>query len=54
MEHENPEEILAPDLINIPLKNIAIHARIGKQLYKGGSQFRSFERCTENTKQIVI
>ena len=52
MGYENPEEILDvfPILDKYPLKNIAIHARIGKQLYKGGVNLEAFERCTENTK----
>lgn len=52
MGYENPEEILEtfPVLDRYPLKNIAIHARIGKQLYKGGVNLEAFQRCTENTK----
>ena len=47
MGYENPEEILDvfPILEKYPIKNIAIHARIGKQLYKGGVDLDSFERC---------
>ena len=52
MGYENPEEILDtfPILDKYPLKNIAIHARIGKQLYKGGVNLEAFERCTKSTK----
>ncbi|MGJ8549723.1 tRNA dihydrouridine synthase [Winogradskyella wichelsiae] len=52
MGYENPEEILNtfPILDQYPLKNIAIHARIGKQLYKGGVNLEAFEKCTESTK----
>ena len=52
MGYENPEEILEvlPILDNYPLKNIAIHARIGKQLYKGGTDLDSFQKCLDNTK----
>jgi tRNA-dihydrouridine synthase len=52
MGYENSEEILDtfPILDKYPLKNIAIHARIGKQLYKGGVDLVSFEKCIENTK----
>ena len=52
MGYENPEEILNtfPILDKYPLKNIAIHARIGKQLYKGGVNLEAFERCLESTK----
>ncbi|SDS71854.1 tRNA dihydrouridine synthase [Winogradskyella sediminis] len=52
MGYENPEEILHtfPILDDYPLKNIAIHARIGKQLYKGGVNLEAFEKCIESTK----
>lgn len=52
MGYENAEEILNtfPILDSYPLKNIAIHARIGKQLYKGGVDLDGFQRCIENTK----
>ncbi|MBP0905134.1 tRNA dihydrouridine synthase [Mariniflexile gromovii] len=52
MGYENPEEILDvfPILDNYPLKNIAIHARIGKQLYKGGVNLEAFQKCVESTK----
>ena len=33
-----------------PLKNIAIHARIGKQLYKGGTNLEAFQKCLDNSK----
>jgi tRNA-dihydrouridine synthase len=51
MGYENSEEILKvfPVLDNYPIKNIAIHARIGKQLYKGGVDLESFQRCVDNT-----
>jgi len=50
--YENSEEILEvlPILDNYPLKNIAIHARIGKQLYKGGVNLKAFHECINNTK----
>jgi len=50
--YENSEEILQvlPILDNYPLKNIAIHARIGKQLYKGGVNLDAFQECINNTK----
>ncbi|WP_339628128.1 tRNA-dihydrouridine synthase family protein [uncultured Maribacter sp.] len=52
MGYENAEEILDvfPILDSYPLKNIAIHARIGKQLYKGGVDLDAFQRCVESTK----
>ena len=47
--YENSEEILQvlPILDNYPLKNIAIHARLGKQLYKGSVNLDAFQQCTE-------
>ncbi|MES2588822.1 MAG: tRNA-dihydrouridine synthase family protein [Bacteroidota bacterium] len=53
MGYENPTEILKvlPILEKYPLKNIAIHARIGKQLYKGGVDLDAFQVCLDNTKQ---
>ena len=55
MGYENPEEILKvfPLLEKYPLKNIAIHARIGKQLYKGGVDLDSFQRCLDNTNHKI-
>ena len=49
----NPEEILEvfPVLEKYPIKNIAIHARIGKQLYKGGVNLDAFQKCVETSKQ---
>ncbi|SNR58449.1 tRNA-U20a,U20b-dihydrouridine synthase [Lutibacter agarilyticus] len=51
MGYENSNEILKtlPVLEQFPLKNIAIHARIGKQLYKGGVDLDAFEKCINNT-----
>lgn len=47
--YENPDEILAvlPILEKFPIKNVAIHARIGKQLYKGGVNLSAFEQALE-------
>jgi len=52
MGYEHAEEILEvfPMLDTYPLKNIAIHARIGKQLYKGGVDLDAFQRCVESTR----
>ncbi|MFK7758266.1 MAG: tRNA-dihydrouridine synthase family protein [Flavobacteriales bacterium] len=52
MGYEHAEEILEvlPILDTFPLKNIAIHARIGKQLYKGGTDLEAFQRCLDSTK----
>ncbi len=51
MGYKNSEEILQvlPILAQYPIKNIAIHARIGKQLYKGEVDLDSFQRCVDNT-----
>ncbi|MDV7186719.1 tRNA-dihydrouridine synthase family protein [Lutibacter sp. TH_r2] len=53
--YENSEEILntLPILDKYPLKNIAIHARIGKQLYKGGVNLDGFQSCIDNTKHTL-
>ena len=50
--YETTEEILdvLPILDQYPIKNIAIHARIGKQLYKGGVHLDAFQQCIDNTK----
>ncbi|MFV5699296.1 tRNA dihydrouridine synthase [Flavobacterium sp. ZT3R17] len=50
--YENSQEILdvLPILDTYPIKNIAIHARIGKQLYKGGVNLDAFQLCVDNTK----
>lgn len=52
MGYDTPEEILdvLPILDTYPLKNIAIHARIGKQLYKGGTNLEAFQKCLDSTK----
>ncbi len=56
MGYEHAEEILDvfPILEKYPLKNIAIHARIGKQLYKGGVDLNAFEKCLETAKQPIF
>ena len=50
--YENSEEILdvLPVLDRYPIKNIAIHARIGKQLYKGGVNLDAFQQCVNHSK----
>ena len=50
--YDTTEEILdvLPILDQYPIKNIAIHARIGKQLYKGGVNLDAFQLCIDNTK----
>ena len=55
MGYENPTEILDvfPILEQYPIKNIAIHARIGKQLYKGGVDLDSLQKCLDTSKQKI-
>ena len=55
MGYENATEILdvLPILEQYPIKNIAIHARIGKQLYKGGVDLDSFQKCLDTSKQKI-
>jgi tRNA-dihydrouridine synthase len=50
--YESPQEIIdvLPILEKYPLKNIAIHARLGKQLYKGGVDLDGFQKCIDTTK----
>ena len=50
--YDTTEEILdvLPILDTYPIKNIAIHARIGKQLYKGGVHLDAFQQCIDNIK----
>ena len=52
MGYDNAKEILDvfPILDNYPLKSIAIHARIGKQLYKGPVDLEAFANCITATK----
>lgn len=51
MGYETNTEILGvfPVLEKYPIKNVAIHARIGKQLYKGGVDLDAFQRCIDST-----
>jgi len=55
MGYHHNEEILdiLPMLEQFPLKNIAIHARIGKQLYKGGVDLDAFQRCVDSTSHKI-
>jgi tRNA-dihydrouridine synthase len=50
--YETTQEILDvfPILDQYPLKNIAIHARLGKQLYKGGVHLDAFQACIDATQ----
>jgi tRNA-dihydrouridine synthase len=49
--YETSEEILQalPVLAKYPIKNIALHARVGKQLYQGEVDLDSFQQCVDNT-----
>ena len=53
MGYEHPREILEvfPVLEKYPIRNIGIHARIGAQLYKGGTDLEAFQRCIDHTNQ---
>lgn len=55
MGYEHSGEILDvfPVLEKYPLKNVAIHARIGKQLYKGGVDLDSFQRCLDHSPHKI-
>ena len=53
--YENSNEILDsfPILEKYPLKNVAIHARLGKQLYKGGVDLVAFQKCMDVAKHTL-
>lgn len=53
--YDNSQEILnvLPILDTFPLKNIAIHARIGKQLYKGSVDLDAFQKCIDSAKHTL-
>jgi tRNA-dihydrouridine synthase len=53
--YDNSTEILdtLPMLDTFPIKNIAIHARIGKQLYKGGVDWDGFQKALDTTKHTL-
>lgn len=55
MGYDHPREILDvfPILDKYPIKNIGIHARIGKQLYKGDVDLFSFQNCLDKTKHTL-
>lgn len=55
MGYDEPTEILDvfPILDKYPIKNVAIHARIGKQLYKGGVDLDAFQKCLDASKQKI-
>ncbi|MDX1653198.1 MAG: tRNA-dihydrouridine synthase family protein [Brumimicrobium sp.] len=53
--YERPDEILSllPVLDKYPIKSIGVHARLGKQLYKGGVDLDSFENCLGRTRHTI-
>ncbi|WP_367753696.1 tRNA dihydrouridine synthase [Flavobacterium sp. WC2430] len=50
--YDTTEEILdvLPILEKYAVKNVAIHARLGKQLYKGGVHLEAFQTCVDQSK----
>lgn len=54
--YESPEEIfrVLPVLEKHTLTNIAIHPRIGKQLYRGEVNLPAFEECLGQTSHVVF
>ncbi|WP_010664060.1 tRNA dihydrouridine synthase [Marinilabilia salmonicolor] len=53
--YEDNREILdlLPLLEKHSIKNIVIHPRLGKQLYKGEADLDQFQRCIENTSHQI-
>ncbi|RMB60977.1 tRNA-dihydrouridine synthase family protein [Dokdonia sinensis] len=53
--YDSPNEILESFKVldKYPLKNVAIHARLGKQLYKGGTDLEAFQRCVDVAKHTL-
>ncbi|WP_396596477.1 tRNA dihydrouridine synthase [Dokdonia sp. R86516] len=53
--YESPNEILESFKVldKYPLKNVAIHARLGKQLYKGGVDLEGFQKCIDVAKHTL-
>lgn len=45
---------LLPQLDVFPLKEIIIHARLGKQLYKGSTDPDTFETCLQQSKHEIV
>lgn len=50
--YDTTEEILdvLPILEKYAVKNVAVHARLGKQLYKGGVHLDAFQTCVDQSK----
>ncbi|PRP66407.1 tRNA dihydrouridine synthase [Nonlabens agnitus] len=52
--HETTEILEAFDTLKkYPLKSIAVHARTGQQLYKGGVHLDAFEKCIEQSPHTL-
>ncbi|TVZ51289.1 tRNA dihydrouridine synthase [Dokdonia sp. Hel_I_53] len=53
--YEHSTEILESFKVldKYPLKNVAIHARLGKQLYKGGVDLNGFQQCIDQAKHTL-
>lgn len=53
--YDNSHEILEllPILEKHKIKNIVIHPRLGKQLYKGAADLEMFKKCIENTSHRI-
>lgn len=53
---ESPEECLAllPILNNLPLRQITLHARVGKQQYKGTTDRNAFETFYNECKHTLL
>ena len=53
---ENSRELLSllPTLDQYPLSEIIIHGRLGKQLYKGSTDKKSFALCIKNSKHSIV
>ena len=53
---KNPEEIVAllPRLDQFPLKEIIIHPRLGKQLYRGQADRQAFANCSGLTGHQLV
>jgi tRNA-dihydrouridine synthase B len=54
--YESPKEIfhVLPVLEKYPLANITIHPRIGKQLYKGEVDLKTFEACIGQSSHTIF
>jgi tRNA-dihydrouridine synthase len=53
--YKNKEEIFSvlQVLDKYPIKSLAIHPRIGKQLYKGEPDLNAFQKCIGNTNHTI-